>query len=283
MDTILEDMCDEAVRAAIQANRAAFLSILCRWPHAELYEDPELRWFITGIPNPLFNSVVWAHLAPERADERICETLDVFSRRRVPMQWTVGPDSAPSDLGERLERRGLVYTGDHAGMAADLRELRERSSAPEGLFIDEVDDVETFERWLEPVSVCFGLPGEVRRAVRDSFVELGFGDDVPWRHYIGWLDGKPAAASTLFLGAGVAGVYNVATLPDSQRQGIGAALAAAPLRDAQKLGYRVGTLITARGARRMYERMGFEERCLLSNYVWQGDTENSPHSDCRPE
>ncbi len=101
---------------------------------------------------------------------------------------------------------------------------------------------------------------------------IGLDDAVPWRHYLGVINGIPVATTSLFLGAGVAGIYFVLTADSVRRQGIGAAIIIAALREARQLGYRIGVLGASSMGYAVYQRLGFREDCKIGIYEWRPPT-----------
>jgi GNAT superfamily N-acetyltransferase len=153
-------------------------------------------------------------------------------------------------------------------MAVDLRALNEDLPTPTGLRVQCVDEPESLRKWAHASIIGFELPEKNIAPWCDLFAGLGF--DLPLRNYLGILDGEPVATSELFLGAGVAGIYVVATVPEARRQGIGAALTLAPLLDARAMGFRIGILHASSMGLGVYLRLGFQEYCRMSCYgVWQ--------------
>ena len=86
-----------------------------------------------------FNSVDLAVLADADADAVIDATIAEYDALGIRFRWTVGPDSRPHDLGERLLRRGL-RRHEVAVMAAPLAAITIRGTQPlAGLTVERVD------------------------------------------------------------------------------------------------------------------------------------------------
>lgn len=256
--------------AGIEGNLFAFFSLLRAWPQIEIHDEPELLWSISDIRFPFFNSVLRANLSPSRADGAIEEAVYRCRSRRVPMLWWTGPSTRPVELGADLIRHG--FHPEYArGMAVSLQGLRNEPPQPRGLVVEQVNDDDTMSKWCKVLCESFEMPSLVGEAFLDLSRTLGLGPSSALRHYIGRVEGEPVAISSLFLGRGVAGIYNVATLPRVRRRGIGGAMTFAPLREALAEGYPLAVLHSSEMGAGVYRRLGFQEYCKIGQYVWMGE------------
>jgi ribosomal protein S18 acetylase RimI-like enzyme len=258
-----------AMVRAVEENGAEFLLALGRAAGAEERAESAIQWVIGGSPIAYHNCVVRADLRPDAAEAAIAASVACFRAHGVPGSWHVGPSMRPADLGARLLAHGFVHEGDDIGMAADLTARREAMPQPPGLVVERVRDDAGLEAWANVLARSFGEGEPEADWVRGTFRRIGLGDDVSWRHYLGLLAGKPVATASLFVGGGAAGVYFVSTLPSARRQGIGAAVTLAALREGLALGQRVGVLGASQMAHAMYRRLGFEELCRIDLYEWR--------------
>jgi GNAT superfamily N-acetyltransferase len=275
MSEISQDLSELALVTAIEENQFAAFRLFRYWSQAEVHDDPDMLWTITNIPFELCNNVFRAQLEPDNIDGAIEAAIARGRSRKVPILWWVGPATRPANLRRYLEAYGFTHAWEARGMAVDLLALNEGLPVPPGLTIEQVGDGETLEQWCRSLSLGFEWPDFAEDAWLDLYRSIGLGAQLPFRHYLARLKGKPVATSSLFLGEGIAGIYDVVTLPEARRQGIGAALTLAPLREARALGYRVGILQSSDMGFSVYHRVGFREYCKISTYVWTGQTEQS--------
>ncbi len=264
---VLTDLSTDALIDAIDRNCIDFFQHYGRGPGCELHEEADLAWFVTGIPDPLFNGVMAADLAPDRVDARIDDMVAEFRRRQLPLEWTTGSHTHPADLGRRLMARGFEQTLEVPGMAMDLRELPEEKP-PRGLATARATSRGDLEACVRIAAHTF----EISEAFVPRLVEIEEGmpqdQKALTRHYLARLDGRPVATSELFLAAGVAGLYFVGTLPEARDRGIGRAVALAALQGAREMGYRVGALQATKMGTPVYRRLGFRAFYNMGIYVF---------------
>jgi ribosomal protein S18 acetylase RimI-like enzyme len=273
MGAISQDLSTAGMAAAIEANWVGVFGLLSHTPRIEVHDDePDLRWYTTpGVPVPLFNHVYFTRLAQEEnIDARIEGVMGSFAEHEVPFMWSIGPFTQPPDLGARLESRGLSRADELPGMAVDLQAINEDVPAPSALATERVSNTEVLRECIEVMRVGFELPELTSEVFFEAFSTMGLTEESPLRSYVGRLEGEAVAASSLLLAAGVAGIYNVATLPKARRQGLGAAVTLEGLREARELGYRIAVLQSSAMGFGVYRRMGFEQYSTYSIYVGTG-------------
>ena len=276
---ILNDCSLAALAAAVEENPVAYWrTCSVRLPGGEFHQSDRFTWFASDFASaPWFNQVMQTNVGADDADAAIDDMLAFFAETSRPMLWSVTPSSQPSDLEARLQSRGLRPAASVlTGMALELAELPDPAPpdglTPTGLTINRVTAAAGLACWLHGYTNGFGMSAAAARPFFDLYCEIGFADGSPFRHYVGSLNGEAIASSTVFLGAGVASIWHVGTVPAARRQGIGAAMTLAPLREAQALGQRIGVLHASAAGLGVYRKLGFRTFGIMKQYVWSSQS-----------
>jgi GNAT superfamily N-acetyltransferase len=135
-------------------------------------------------------------------------------------------------------------------------------AAPRDLSVAEVRDSRTLEDMTTVVMGGYEIPPECTEFM---WTVDAFGDR-RYRAWVGYVDGRPVTTSAAYVGAGLVGVYVVATIPEARGRGYGEALTWVATLSAPELD---ATLQASDMGRRVYERMGFETISAYS--VWTTD------------
>lgn len=268
---------EASIVEAIEGNLAAFLLYSGRVPRTKVRIAAEYLSIQTGLADPSMNAVIRASFTSSDLDAQLASVLAPFKASQTPLVWWIFPTTHPDDLGTYLTAQGLTYRGEGPGMAADLLALPSHAPAPVALTIEEVNSEAALRDWIMTADAACGsasAPAVTDPQYLAFELQRGWGAHLPYRRYLARLSGKPVATSALFLGAGVAGIYNVATIPEARSRGIGAAITLAPLHAARAQGYRVGVLESSPLGRHIYSRLGFREHCRIHSYVWLPDKWN---------
>jgi len=231
-------------------------------PNAVIDERDDVLAVRTGLPLTFLNGVARTSFGPD-AEDRIRETVAWFRDRGTPFRWWLTPSVQPPDLIRKLAANGLRHFYFATGMAADISDggpIRDVS----GLEIIRVADQSTLSTWIDVFAEGFSMPDKAKTVWRDVYSRLD-----TWRHFLGILDGKPIATTSLCLGGAIGGIFHVVTLPEARGRGVGAAITAAALRDAASAGCRVAALQSSEMAVSVYRSIGFEVCCELELYDWK--------------
>lgn len=269
MPDIINDLSETALITTIEANLFELLPTLygCL-PNAVYRNQADAAWFMSDLAFPLFNGVIHARFEAASAGRRIGEIVANFKAHGKAMVWWTGPATRPHDLGKHLQAAGLVPLEQMPGMAADLAALNENAPANPALVLKRVGNAAELKQWIEPFAANFEVPGNAVTPLYESIARLGFDEAGNLHHYLALLNGEAVGTSTVYLGAGVAGIYNVSTLPRARRQGVGMAVTLAPLQMARQRGYRIAILQSSAMGYNIYQRLGFKPYCDVNLYLY---------------
>ena len=287
-DAIMTSPSDSDLASAVEANLFALFRTMSASFGGELMESPGVSYHLAFPSNGMFKGAWRTHLSPDEADAAIEATIAWFRARQAPfMYWWTGLNTSPRDLGERLIARGFLSIQEvqrragrrvparsgMAGMVADLQKMDEAAltQLPVGFQMAEVRHEQDLYAFRRAFMESYGIPEETAHGWVAGPLKVGV-ERMPWRMYLGWLDGKPVATSLVLLGAGYAGVYAVGTVPSARGKGIGGAITLKGLLDARQAGYRYGTLFATEMGAHAYQRIGFRPTGVtIDRYLWRNE------------
>jgi GNAT superfamily N-acetyltransferase len=173
-----------------------------------------------------------------------------FRQRKLPFCVRIRSGLDP-EAGRACRQAGLTDVDTMPAML--LPGITPDGTVPPGLDILLADEPGAAADHAAVLAEGFGMS----RALAELLVTAPLLHDPAIEIYVGYHAGEPVAASSLVVTGGVAGVYNVATLPRFRRLGYGEAMTRYAICRGAKLGCEVATLQATLQGRPIYERMGF--------------------------
>jgi GNAT superfamily N-acetyltransferase len=180
------------------------------------------------LPSPFFNSVMG--LRAEHS-HHIPSLVAWHRDHGVNGRFVIEPGDYSAELGRQLVKLGYYQSGFHAKL---IGESVRPAPVPSGIVIELVTTAAAMEEYLDAYVAGWGIPPsdqeQFKANVRPWLGQPG------WSLYLARVDGRPAAAATLYVLDRGAYCADAATHPDFRRLGLQAALLRRRIQDAREAG-----------------------------------------------
>ena len=176
------------------------------------------------LPSPAFNSVMGLRRGQA---EHIRPLVEWYRDQGVAGRFEIAAGDDDPALGRELARLGFFQSGCHAAL---IREPDPDVPVPNGVAVEPVASPEQMEEFLAAYVLGWGIPETFREQFKSNVRPwLGLPG---WSLYLARVEGRPAAAATLFIHDGVGYFADGATDPAFRGRGLHAALLRRRLLDA---------------------------------------------------
>jgi hypothetical protein len=239
MDGLLDPMLAAAVRNLGESY--LFPAVRLGWPTrtTATYLASDAGIPVTAPPN---NVTLLSRPRPEEVPQLVVEWHDFFSGEGGGWQvWSIWPDVDLSSEGFTANSDPCLIRPPGGSAPA----------APTELTVVEVTDERTRVDLEAMIISGFGVEG---LSPGNILTQQVFGDP-RYRSWVGYVNGAPVCTATAYRGAGLVGVYSVATLSRARRRGYGEALTWVATMSAAEL---PATLQASPMGLALYLRMGYQ-------------------------
>ncbi|MFN8412432.1 MAG: GNAT family N-acetyltransferase [Anaerolineales bacterium] len=235
-----------------------------RSPQAKTISGKGIRASSTGIKVPILNLALGCNFPEEASlptiNAEIRKLKEFFAERNVPWYWWMNTRPSPSNIGEILKQHGFI--SDEVPLPAMIapipKDINTLPVHPEDIQVWRAETIEDL-RYASTIR---------RRAFKFTEGEaLTYFEDMS----SDWLDSssrarlflagksksEPVSIGAIIYGAGIPGIYVMATLPEHHRQGYGKAIMRKLLWEAKSFEGDFIALTASEAGFGLYSQFGF--------------------------
>lgn len=252
---------EEAIKLADDHTVAVQIWLSMRTPTAKRFDGLGTTAVDSGMK--VLNRAPHCNYPTDISDRDIEAEIDtvhsIYARRGVKWDWWLGPNYYPRDMGQRLARRGLKPDVYHLPtLIAPLPPVVEYPAVNPAVDVWPAATRADLQAASTIRRIAFRWPPDAALTYFEDMAADWLESDLTRLYLARVGDGPPAAIGALVMGVGVPGIYVMATLPEWQGQGLGTALMARMMAQAEAEGHKWVVLTAGRMGYNIYRRFGFE-------------------------
>lgn len=204
-----------------------------RSPQAKKFAGRGVRASSTGFKLPLLNLALGCNFPTDASAEEIGEEVEAlkrfFAERNVPWYWWMNTEPSPKNIGQILQRHGLEY--DAPPLPAMIASLKQDVSLlpayDESIHVWRAESVDDLRAASKIRRIAFRFKEGEALTYFEDMASDWLSDESPARLFLAASaesGGAAVSIGALIQGAGIPGVYVMATLPEYHRKGYGKAI-----------------------------------------------------------
>jgi GNAT superfamily N-acetyltransferase len=218
----------------------------------------------SGISSDMFNII-----CRTKSKNAMMAAIEKFRRLKIPFAWWIGFDDDYPECKNDLEKMGFVCDEHESGMFVEIEKLSREKKCDE-LQIHLVDNAKILGDFIQIYQELIPHDAGAIEMFFERASEHILNPESLLKLSVGYFRDQPAATSALFMDGNTAGVWDVTTLPQFRRKGIGTDMTLQTLFYAfDNFWHRIGVLTASEDGEPVYRKIGFQK--LKDFYVFNAN------------
>jgi GNAT superfamily N-acetyltransferase len=267
---ITDDVCNKIFGKSIeelssQVERHTFAVqawLSSRSPQAVRLELHGTRLSSTGLKIPLLNLAIGSNFPADATETEIEAEIETvkkfFSRRHVPWYWWMNTSPSPKNIGTILKEHGIEYDDRPLpAMAAPLSKMDGLPGVLEHIRVWQAESMADLRAASNVRKKAFRFPEGAAVTYFEDMASDWLENSNAKLFLAGETTKDPVSMGAVIMGAGIPGIYVMATLPEHHRRGYGKAILTSLIKEAVKGGHQIIALTASKAGYGLYSQFGF--------------------------
>lgn len=236
-------------------------SVCSPLPEADFKETGQNSLYAWGMDYVCANGVMEYDSNRIPTEQEIDQAIQYFSAKKLPFMWWTS--------AKILETKGFQFGGILTGIALDISQgVPTKLPISSDLKIKVVQTESELKVFTDLAANAFGMnPTATEQCLALNTSLMKRGEQV---HFMAYWNGVPVGTATLSSSPSSAGIWNLTTVSEHRKHGIGGALVQAALVEAKKRQYdQVMAILMPKGlAWGLFSKLGFKAVCEFPFYIY---------------